>query len=82
MSMIFSGSYECTCEMYYAQKDGKIIRLEIYNGEAKSIVQMYESNEHLVSKAIDTPQEVSSKFTELHSFKKFPLQETGFANKF
>ena len=73
MSMIFSGSKDYPpCEMYYAQKDGKIIRLEIYNGEVKSIVQMYESDVHLVYMARNTPQEVSSKFTELHSFKKFP----------
>lgn len=75
MSMIFSGSkdYSDPMNMYYAQRDGKIIRLEIYavNSTAQ-IVEMYEMSGYVVTKARDTDAEISERFTELHSFKNWP----------
>ena len=73
MTMLFSGSEDYGfCEMYYAVKAGRIVRLEIYNNQAADIVDMYQTSGYTVTKARDTDEDVSSKFTEHHAFNMFP----------
>lgn len=74
MTMILSGNdgYETQCNMYYAVKGKKSIRLEIYSVKSTAdIVAMYAAAGYTVSKAIYTSDEYSNNFIELHSFKNW-----------